>query len=694
MEYLNKTIDKYTMNKFLKEKLCIDKIYVINVPSEIERRIRILREMNKYGIMVKIVDALKISDPEVITYKNNCLIYNKERIDFYSNIFSEQRINVLQRKVTNESVSYILTHLKIFNDAIAMKYKRILVFDDDVFFDRNFIFKLMRVNEFIKNDFKILLLGASEYDKNHKKHGSHYIDDVSISIYNPIADKTCGSFAVLYNSSIFSEIVNTIKTYISPYDNAILGYIYNRYRKQCYVIEPAICIPDVQKSTIIGQSRNQFEHSKKMNWNYENYKNFIQKFSLSILIEDYEVINHNELLGADLDFINLRIYYLSSDGIRPIIPGHIFRPSDYTPMEIGILSSDKTILNCILKLNIPSSDCIIIWKSQQKITDILILNYLDFCMKIINTKMTNISLYDNNIFIFNYSRQVFEDKHSIIIPSYRNPIECYKSVVSALNQKKVDHEVIVVNDNPKTDNFDKELIRLCRMNCDVDIEDKLIIVNHNKNRNASAARNTGFFISTGSYISFLDDDDLYDDMRLYRAQEKLKLNNSNSKIGGLYCGYTGKWNGIINNDRFKNGNLLKNIIYLDYSSHYLCTNTVTFNRYAFECLNGYNESYFRHQDVELHTRFFEKFDIISLDKFLVNNRPFESKSTFDFNLMNLLSLKYMYLHDFRKLIIKYFHSDISRLIKNHVDDICKYNHNIDIKYRQLIENTLHLAIFN
>lgn len=97
------------------------------------------------------------------------------------------------------------------------------------------------------------------------------------------------------------------------------------------------------------------------------------------------------------------------------------------------------------------------------------------------------------------------DLVSIIIPTYGRSSTLTAAINSVLEQEHQNLEVIVVNDN---DNI--EIIK--------SVEEILKIFEGNKkvkyfsdgvNRGGSGARNKGIEISSGYYISFLDDDDTY-----------------------------------------------------------------------------------------------------------------------------------------------------------------------------------------
>ena len=87
---------------------------------------------------------------------------------------------------------------------------------------------------------------------------------------------------------------------------------------------------------------------------------------------------------------------------------------------------------------------------------------------------------------------------SVIIPTYQRADLVAGAIESVLAQTYQDYEIIVVNDG-STDNTKEVLATFGNS----------ITAIHQENRGLSAARNAGITISSGKYIAFLDDDDLW-----------------------------------------------------------------------------------------------------------------------------------------------------------------------------------------
>lgn len=667
-------------------KIGVEHMYVINVASQKWRNIRFFREMNIQKLQVERINAVDTSSQIVSDYYTLLKNKNQEKNDPFIKFIPLKNLKSYQKIATMASCSYVLTQKSIFEDATRHNYKRIIIFDDDVFFRKDALSLLTHAYTTLPKDFKILQLGTSEYScRESELFLNHKLTD---DLYHPIPCHTCGSFATIYDISIYQDIIDTINIGVSPYDNAILGYMYFKYPKKCFALNQSICIPDVESSESsirTGHFRIQKEHSLKMNWDSSRFEEFNRKYTINIVASDFYTIKKIQFLHKH-DNINYRLFYNSADGLRPVISGHIFQPRD---SEAIPFNANK--MTTIIKNSLPSAGYTLFLPISIEINDSIILNTISDIIQKENQAHCTYGQHGGITYYKNTSQCIDTSMHSIIIPSYRGAHCAFPAVKSALLQRGVNFEVIVVNDNPGFINFKAELLSLCEKffgeAWSNNLSKKLIIINHSINRGASAARNTGFLHSSGNFISFLDDDDYYEPNRIQEVTPQLKALTLHE--GAIYCGYRGAWNGHEDLSRFKNGNLLDLILTLDYASHYMNTNTVTFKRDAFEYINGYNESYTRHQDVELLTRFFEHFQIQSVQLFLVRNRPQDVENTFTATIKKLCILKQTYLYDMRKIIRTKSQEQIDKILTAHTQDIAKRSKNID---SNLIYNFLESII--
>jgi len=116
-------------------------------------------------------------------------------------------------------------------------------------------------------------------------------------------------------------------------------------------------------------------------------------------------------------------------------------------------------------------------------------------------------------------------KVSIIIPTYRRQQFIRRAIRSALEQKNVEVEVIVVDDNGLGSEYQKSNFEELKSF----IENKQITyIAHKHNKNGSAARNTGLSKATGDFIAFLDDDDEFEPNKIYEQIKTMNIDSSDA----------------------------------------------------------------------------------------------------------------------------------------------------------------------
>ena len=116
-----------------------------------------------------------------------------------------------------------------------------------------------------------------------------------------------------------------------------------------------------------------------------------------------------------------------------------------------------------------------------------------------------------------------EEKVSIIIPAYNAEKYLQECLDSVLNQTHKDLEVIVINDGSRDGT--KELLEK------YELENSNICVIHTENGGVSRARNIGLNYATGTYIMFLDSDDLIVANAVEILLNDLKNNNAEIAAG-------------------------------------------------------------------------------------------------------------------------------------------------------------------
>jgi glycosyltransferase involved in cell wall biosynthesis len=114
-----------------------------------------------------------------------------------------------------------------------------------------------------------------------------------------------------------------------------------------------------------------------------------------------------------------------------------------------------------------------------------------------------------------------QKKISVIIPTYNRETELMKSIQTVMDQTyKGDIEIIIVDDSEKSlkQKIDKFFSKTLHKNR------KINYIHKAKKEGAPLARNIGIKQSSGDYIAFLDDDDLWKPKKIEKQVDLLEKN--------------------------------------------------------------------------------------------------------------------------------------------------------------------------
>lgn len=116
---------------------------------------------------------------------------------------------------------------------------------------------------------------------------------------------------------------------------------------------------------------------------------------------------------------------------------------------------------------------------------------------------------------------------SVILPTYGRPEYLEEAVRSVEKQTYPSVELVVVDD------CSPEPVAPLLADAPTGSLD-VTVVRHDRNRGASAARNTGFEEASGEYIAFIDDDDVWSETKLERQVEAAE--SAAPAVGAVYTG--------------------------------------------------------------------------------------------------------------------------------------------------------------
>lgn len=193
---------------------------------------------------------------------------------------------------------------------------------------------------------------------------------------------------------------------------------------------------------------------------------------------------------------------------------------------------------------------------------------------------------------------------TVVITTYKGVDSINRAVESVISQTYKNLEIIVVDDNGLNTEAQIETEKKVKQYSAVKY------IPHDVNKNGSAARNTGLKVAQGEYVCFLDDDDFFYPERIEKVVERFLqldesygiVHNSSRQI------YSDKKDEII--EAKAEGDQFFNFISTKFR---MGTSNVAFRKSALLEVNGFDDSFKRHQDWELMCRILHKYKLGAID---------------------------------------------------------------------------------
>ena len=196
---------------------------------------------------------------------------------------------------------------------------------------------------------------------------------------------------------------------------------------------------------------------------------------------------------------------------------------------------------------------------------------------------------------------------SVIIPTFGDGNTLLQTIQSALDQSYKNIEVVVVDDNGRN-SYNHSKIESIMQRFIGKANVKYIV--HEHNINGAAARNTGVKASSGEYIALLDDDDVY---YPYNIEKQLKiLRNLNSNYAMTCCLQESYLNGrLIERQKKLPQNI--NLYGVLMHKYTIASSSMLIRKKVWEEIDGFDETFKRHQDWEFVARVVSKYKIMPVD---------------------------------------------------------------------------------
>ena len=196
-------------------------------------------------------------------------------------------------------------------------------------------------------------------------------------------------------------------------------------------------------------------------------------------------------------------------------------------------------------------------------------------------------------------------KVSIILPSFNRAYLLPRAIKSILNQTFQDFELIIVDDG-SSDNTEEVLNSF---------KDKRIIyIRHDRNKGASAARNTGLKVASGEYIAFQDSDDEWIPDKLEKQIKVFEA--APSEVGVVYTSF---WKYLNNNEKIYIPNpkikLKEKYIFKELLKHnFIGLPTAIIRKECFEKVGRFDEELSCLEDWDLFIRISRYYQFMFIDE--------------------------------------------------------------------------------
>lgn len=201
---------------------------------------------------------------------------------------------------------------------------------------------------------------------------------------------------------------------------------------------------------------------------------------------------------------------------------------------------------------------------------------------------------------------------SVIITTYKRRAEIVKRAIdSVLNQSYTNIELLIIDDSPNDYEYRNEV----KATIENIADNRINYIQHEYNRGACVARNTGIRKSAGEYIAFLDDDDTWYTEKLAKQIKKAK----DSKCDFVYCRKSSynvsKNTKKVKYDKFYRGMVFNELLWDNFIGP---TSVALIKKSCFDKVGLFNEELKASQDYEMWLRITREFSVDYVDEPLLN----------------------------------------------------------------------------
>lgn len=175
---------------------------------------------------------------------------------------------------------------------------------------------------------------------------------------------------------------------------------------------------------------------------------------------------------------------------------------------------------------------------------------------------------------------------SIVVATYRRQEELQRALESIHNQTYRQFEIIVVddNDNAEWNSKVEEIVNEFQEKTGLPIN---LVANHPK-LGAAEARNVGISLANGSYVTFLDDDDLYLPARIEKQLNCMKAEDATYSVTDFGLYYEDDSLCELRIRTYLQGCHEKDLLLYHFKHHITCVNSMMFQTEYLKKIGGFS----------------------------------------------------------------------------------------------------------
>lgn len=386
-----------------------DKIYCLNLERRTDRWEKVKKQFDENKINVEKWTAVN-GENIPNAFFNELIPKNK----------SEKELSNLGIYENKNALACLLSHLSIIKNAKYKKYKRILIFEDDVKIEDDF---RLRIKDCKTIDWKLLYLGSSQFNWNNIE----YTEDNRFYL----ANQSLGTFAYAIDHRLYDEIISVLEknNNIKSVDNLLADIQYSE-KGNCFVYNKNIVTSNMIESDIRGvKINNEFFnfdvetklHNKSLKFNklsailnLVDIRDVLEDFNIDYWLTDGTLLGlyrQGDFISHDMD-TDIGVLY---DTFNPIVIQKIIERGFSIHKTYGVLDNGFEI--AFIRNNV-KTDLFFFYKNDKILWHSAWYSEDDINFKMIKYEYMNFEISKNYFYGYQFNTPIKIEEY--IVRKYGN----------------------------------------------------------------------------------------------------------------------------------------------------------------------------------------------------------------------------------------------------------------------------------